>query len=84
MFGPKMKSPAGDVLDAERRVLASWNLEPTAFERFADLTSGTRRPLLVRADDLAAEVEGDVVVLRFRLPSGAYATSVVREFQKDR
>jgi tRNA pseudouridine13 synthase len=83
MFGPKMKSPAGDVLDAERRILTSWNLEPTAFERFGDLTSGTRRPLVVRADDLAADVEGDSLILKFRLPAGSYATSVIREFQKN-
>jgi tRNA pseudouridine13 synthase len=82
MFGPRMKQPAADVAAWESQVLASWELNPAAFERFPDLTSGTRRPYLVQVSDLEAWVEGDSLVLRFSLPAGAYATSVVREFQK--
>jgi tRNA pseudouridine13 synthase len=82
MFGPRMRAPAGEVAAAEAEVLARWGLEPTAFERFGDLTAGTRRPYVVPATDLEAALDGDSLVLRFSLPAGAYATSVVREFQK--
>jgi tRNA pseudouridine13 synthase len=82
MFGPRMKPPGDGVAALEARILGRWGLSAAAFERFPDLTAGTRRPLLVAVDDLQADVSGDVLDLRFSLPAGAYATSVVREFQK--
>ncbi|WP_145031533.1 tRNA pseudouridine(13) synthase TruD [Caulifigura coniformis] len=82
MFGPRMKSPEGDVREFESGLLARWGFEAAAFEKFPDLTSGTRRPYLVPAGDLEATVDGDGLLLKFQLPAGAYATSVVREFLK--
>lgn len=82
MFGPEMKSPAGAAAEFEMQVLQDWNLTPSAFERFRNLTPGTRRPLTVRAENLAAQAEEADLTLRFELTSGAYATSVVREFVK--
>ena len=82
MFGPKMKQPVCEAAERERQVLTDFGLNAGSFTRFRKLTSGTRRPLLVFVDDLTAEVTGDGVLLTFTLPPGAYATSLLREFQK--
>lgn len=82
MFGPKMKQPTGDAAEREQAVLSESGLDAESFMRFRKLTSGTRRPLLVFVDDLEAEVAKDGLVLSFSLPSGAYATSLLREIQK--
>jgi tRNA pseudouridine13 synthase len=47
-----------------------------AFERFG---AGTRRALRVRPANVGLEAEPDALVLRFDLPSGAYATVLLRE-----
>jgi tRNA pseudouridine13 synthase len=92
MFGPEMKRPAAIAAEREQDVLRAWNFEPSAFEQFASLTSGTRRAMLVWPLDLTAEFherredsetsESREAVLSFSLPPGAYATSVIREFTK--
>ena len=79
IFGTKVRSPKGDAAQLERKV----------FDRFglpADLTSlslprgvrarGSRRPLRVRPADLevSALAEGDGLLLKCGLPSGAYVT----------
>jgi len=82
MFGPEMKSPAGPAAEFESQVLSDWSLTRAAFERFRNLTPGTRRPLLVWPENL--DVHGDAydLLIRFTLTPGAYATSVLREFLK--
>ncbi len=82
MFGPRMKSPQGPAAELEAAVLSRWGLDNAAFEKFAELTSGTRRPLLAPAEGLAAAMHESELRLEFGLPAGSYATSVVREFQK--
>lgn len=82
MFGPKMKSPTGAVGEQERRTLAGSGLTLEDFRRFPKLLPGTRRPLLVWPEDLSADVDGVNVVLQFTLPSGAYATTLLREVMK--
>jgi len=92
MFGPEMKRPMAVAAEREQEALRAWNFDPSAFEQFASLTSGTRRAMLVWPADLTAEfvkpeasseIDADgQAVLRFSLPPGAYATSVVREFTK--
>lgn len=84
LFGPKMKQPLGDVATRESRVLEHFQLEATAFTRYANLTSGTRRPLLIWPDDLQVEPERAGIRLRFTLPSGCYATVLLNEFQKSK
>ena len=42
-----------------------------------------RRALRLRVAELAAEREGDDLVLGFALPAGAYATAVLRELVDD-
>ena len=82
IFGPKMKPPAGEVAAREERLLASAGIPREAFERFANLTPGTRRPYLIWPEDLRVTGDRDGVRLEFTLPSGSYATVVLREFQK--
>ncbi|MBI5760953.1 MAG: tRNA pseudouridine(13) synthase TruD [Planctomycetales bacterium] len=82
LFGPKMKQPLGDVTARESRVLEQFQLEPVAFTRYANLTSGTRRPFLIWPENLQVESERDGIRLRFTLPAGCYATVLLNEFQK--
>lgn len=82
LFGPKMKAPQGAVAEREAALLRAAELSSEMFTKFANLTSGTRRPYVVWLDDLALTVEPEGLRLAFTLPSGSYATVVLREFQK--
>jgi tRNA pseudouridine13 synthase len=82
IFGPKMKLPAGAIAVREDRLLEESGIPRTAFDRYSNLTPGTRRPYLVWLDDLLIAEEPDGIRLEFMLPSGCYATVVLREFQK--
>lgn len=82
IFGPKMKRSAGEIAVREAELLAAAGFTLEAFEKFSNLTPGTRRAYLVRPDDLRVAVERDGLRLEFTLPSGSYATVVLREFQK--
>lgn len=82
VFGPKMRMPDGVPAEREAEVLRRFDLTLEAFSRFRKLTRGTRRALLVRPDGFSAAVTDNTVRLRFSLPSGAYATSLLREFIK--
>jgi len=82
MFGPEMIAPAEQVAEREARVLDAWQLSAEVFSRFSNLTAGTRRPLLVWPDELTIEPVASDLRVGFRLPSGAYATSLLREIMK--
>lgn len=82
MFGPKMKQAGGNVALHESAILAANNLQPADFQRYPQLTNGTRRPLLVFPQDLEISEEPEGLRFQFSLPSGCYATVVLREFQK--
>jgi len=82
IFGPKMRAPADQEAEREQQILDDWRLPREAFERFRKLTQGTRRPLLVWPEELTVvEVPGGLE-FQFSLPAGAYATCLLREFQK--
>lgn len=83
MFGPKMKLAASDTAEREAQVLKDHHLTPEDFQRYHDLTNGTRRPYLIFPTDLEVSPESDGLRFRFALPSGSYATVLLREFQKD-
>jgi tRNA pseudouridine13 synthase len=83
MFGPKMTHPEAEPALREQRVLEASGLSPDQFTKFPKLTAGTRRGYLVRLQSLTVEPETDGIRLAFALPSGSYATSLVREFQKN-
>lgn len=83
LFGPKMKAAAGDIAEREARVLQDHAVTPEDFRRYPELTSGTRRPYLIFPTDFEVAPEPDGLRFRFSLPSGSYATVVLREFQKN-
>jgi tRNA pseudouridine13 synthase len=79
LFGPKMREAQHVPGRMEAEVLSASGLAPEDFRRFKNLTQGARRPLRLRLQETALEVDGDDVVLRFSLPAGAYATVVLSE-----
>lgn len=82
MFGPKMKEPAGEVAEREAQLLTRHQLTADQFKLYPDLTSGTRRPYVVYPESLSVTSEADGLRFQFSLPSGCYATVLLREFQK--
>ena len=83
MFGRKMRQPVGEAAERESRVLASAGLDAESFRGQGKLLDGTRRPLLIRLDELRVEEHPAGVQLSFELPAGAYATVVLREIMGD-
>jgi tRNA pseudouridine13 synthase len=83
MFGPKMRWPAGEAAELERAALARHGLDEAALARFGRDGEGTRRPYRVPVRPLAeaplVAAEGPHLRLRFWLPAGAYATTLVHE-----
>lgn len=82
MFGPKMKPALLEPAIREQRVLAASGLTMDGFRRFGHLAEGTRRPLLIWPEDLQIRDVAEGLLFEFSLPSGAYATVVLREFMK--
>jgi tRNA pseudouridine13 synthase len=82
LFGPKMTPPTGEPAEREQRILSTWKLTEADFERFAQLTSGTRRPFLVWPTDPCVNPDPHGLRLDFTLPSGAYATTFLGELMK--
>lgn len=83
LFGPKMKQPAPPLLEFELDFLQRCGLTLDDFSKFKKLTSGARRPLLLWLDDLEVISVDNGLQFSFSLPSGAYATVVLREFMKN-
>jgi tRNA pseudouridine13 synthase len=83
MFGKKMFAAAGEAAEREQAVLDDAGLSPQAFRCFGKLLGGTRRYTFVYVDDLAAIVEPAGARLSFTLPSGSYATVLLRELMHD-
>jgi tRNA pseudouridine13 synthase len=82
MFGIKMRKPEGDVLKREFDTLPKNQLTFDQFREFKKLMPGTRRPYLVIPEKFHVEPEPAGIRFRFTLPSGVYATTLLREFQK--
>ena len=85
MFGPKMMRPAvGTALaELENAVLEASGLTLGDFARYKKLAPGTRRPLSVALGEFAVKPIGQrAIEVSFSLPSGSYATSVLREITK--
>lgn len=80
IVGPRMKEPAGAALELERHAVEAAGLTPDDLERLGRLVRGTRRDLVVWPEDLRVQDSGgDALTLDFFLPSGSYATQLVRE-----
>ncbi len=82
LFGPAMRPAEGDVGLREGKVLADEGVEAALFERGGGETQGARRLLRMPVKDVSSERVGADVTVHFTLPSGSYATVVVRELTK--
>jgi tRNA pseudouridine13 synthase len=85
MFGHKLRSPAPgtDAALREQAVLTAEGVGLADFARVGKLAEGTRRALAVPLREIGVEAVGDdAVAVVFALPSGAYATSIMREVMK--
>jgi tRNA pseudouridine13 synthase len=82
LFGRKTFPARHDAAAREEAVLAHAGIKRGSFARFGKLLQGTRRHNLIYLDDLAAVLEPDGVRLTFTLPSGSYATVLLRELMK--
>ncbi len=81
MFGFKMKS-AGDAAGRyEQRLLDSIDLDLMAFKPLK--AAGSRRRALLYIEELSVESVESGLRFVFTLPSGAYATTVMREFTRE-
>lgn len=78
IYGFKMK-PAQDAAGAVEAVLLErFGLTPEAFRRLR--APGSRREAILNPTDLEIEAVDEGLKFGFSLPSGAYATTVLREF----
>ncbi|MBX3053598.1 MAG: tRNA pseudouridine(13) synthase TruD [Caldilineaceae bacterium] len=81
MYGPDMWGAAGPAGTLEEEVLAEhgFTIDQMAKARL----KGTRRLGRLRLTELAAESSADGLVVRFFLPKGAFATTLLRELMKN-
>jgi tRNA pseudouridine13 synthase len=80
LVGTETDLADGDAGDVERGVLADLDLRPADFSLPGAFdSSGTRRAVLLRT---AVTVDRDPLSFAFALPSGAYATVLLREYLK--
>ncbi|MGE5181819.1 MAG: tRNA pseudouridine(13) synthase TruD [Acidobacteriota bacterium] len=85
MFGARMRQPPAGSLAASREdaILAAAGLPRDAFAHVAAIAEGTRRDASIEVGDPRIEPLGDdAIEVCFTLPSGAYATTVMRELMK--
>jgi tRNA pseudouridine13 synthase len=80
LVGTDTEFADGEPGDIARGVLDDLDLAPTDFDLPGDWSSeGTRRAILLRPD---LDISHDPLTFEFALPSGSYATVVLREFLK--
>jgi tRNA pseudouridine13 synthase len=77
--GPKMKRAMGQAAELEAAVVAELGLGDEQRALLERLAPGTRRDVLVYPERLEVRLEDSRLVLEFFLPSGSYATEVLRE-----
>jgi tRNA pseudouridine13 synthase len=82
LFGVDMKPPTGAPLQGEQAVLTQHGITSPMLAAHRKLIPGARRPCLIWPDELQIEPAADALRFRFTLPSGVYATTLLREFLK--
>ncbi len=83
MPGPKMKKPAGVPAELEAEGLSELELTDELLAGLGRHAPGTRRDLVVLPAELEARaLDGGIIELTFFLPSGSYATELVRQLTR--
>jgi tRNA pseudouridine13 synthase len=85
MFGDRMRRPADGSAAAAREaaILADAGLSRDSFAAVHKIAEGTRRDAAIAIDRPTVECVDDTTIdVAFALPSGAYATVVMREVMK--
>lgn len=77
MFGKKMRWPEGRPAEIEREVLLAAIGDASRLDAWGHLGEGTRRPLAMPVRDLSCEALPGAIAVRFTLPKGGYATTVL-------
>lgn len=80
IYGYKMMAAAGPAGEYENQLLLNFGLAADAFKPLR--APGSRRAACVHLDDLIVEPVAEGLRFSFTLPSGAYATAVMREFTR--
>ena len=81
IFGPKARPTSAEAAALEQSIIEQLGLSAEAREKLARLAPGTRRDLIAPLNDLELRwaAVGRLEV-EFSLPSGSYATEVIRQF----
>lgn len=85
MPGPEMLQTADDAAELERSVYEDAGVDVGLFENYSRLAPGTRRKLQVSVGDVTVEPNAEdsaAVDVEFELPSGSYATVLLRELME--
>jgi tRNA pseudouridine13 synthase len=82
MFGQRTFAGKLQAAEREEAILIRHWLRPNSFDNFGQLMGGTRRHNVIYIDDLFATWEANGLRLKFSLPSGCYATVLLREVMK--
>jgi tRNA pseudouridine13 synthase len=81
IYGFKMRAATGEAGKREAALLDRFDLVPEDFRRFR--ARGSRREAIITPTDLQISECEAGLRLSFTLPSGAYATTILREFTRD-
>jgi tRNA pseudouridine13 synthase len=82
MVGAEMRWPEREARRREEEAMAAAGLEHAHLERFRRAGRGTRRPYRIAVREAEVRPDAAGVVVAFTLPSGAYATEVIRELTR--
>jgi tRNA pseudouridine13 synthase len=83
MFGASMRKPEAEAAQREQAVFERGAVSEVQLQAHAKLGEGTRRAARVRITEPQVEAIEGGLRLSFELPSGAYATTVLREIMKE-
>jgi tRNA pseudouridine13 synthase len=82
MFGASMRPAEAAAGEREQAILARAQISSDTFAAHAKYGEGTRRVSRVRPASWAIQSEPGALRVQFELPSGAYATMIMRELLK--
>jgi tRNA pseudouridine13 synthase len=84
MLGPKTRAAAGEPMALERRVSLELGLDDRMLAALGRHAPGARRDLIVFPGDLEiVALDSERLELAFFLPSGSYATELVRQLTRE-